>query len=845
MRRAFWYNPAVRGSTSTIQLARRAVPLCGALTLLGASGDRPAAAAPPAKVTKDPALAAAATAPGAAGGPSVAVRLDVVGKKLHLRACAGAGGCAATLDDPSVAVDLPDVDPAASHVDALPLPGGRTAVHAVVRTTKRPELGFEAIVVGRPGDKAPTVVFSGSTGDPDKGAAEGTRVVRDEGTLFVGQFRRELALCGQKGPALLLPRRLDPKTLELRAVAMHRLPKAARDGAKVVDAVAAKAAPIASVLSARGASSNDGGSVAAADGDAATAWTEGRKGDGKGEFVVFAAPPSLPLEKVSLVVRPTKPFEGFAQPVSVYLSLDDATYRVTIPVSTEPGARFDVPLPTPTKTGCVAVSLDLAESAGDAHVGLAEVEGVPVLPGSVKSLDDLVGLLDVPGPSRELATTVLSHGGAPAARAIGARLGAMGEGGKALAVEILEAAPCAAAAPPLARLSWDAPKKTAAEARKRLDDCGTDATPAVAAAFAAGPDAAREALAERFARLDPKAALPALVGVIPGSNPARRHTYRNALARVAASSVGREAIGAWLATIAEAPLSKDDAPDPVVELGRAVLVPGAPADDTAPLGPPLAKALLRRAAKDRPFAARWLAAGPLAVLAARGDVGALAFLRALLVDPDRNLRARGAEVAGDVDGLRPELVKALGDPEPRVRVAAIAAIDRRGAAGVTQAILPLLANDGWTFVRVAAADALGNTQGPAENVDVALGEATRDPARSVRAAAVRGLGRRGAKSQWTALRARAFDEQESIEVRVEAIEALGATCDRASADPLLELAKRTGQGDGARALGLAAIMALGAIHPPDLAARLDAIDASSLVVKDAVARARKAPATCK
>ena len=820
----------MRWSVQSVSLA------AASLSILGAISDRPAAAAP-----KDPAIAAAATAPGAFGGPSVAVKLDAGGKRLHLRACAGPGACVAGPADPSIAVELGDVDAATSRVDALPLPGGRSVVHAVVRSAKRPDQTFEAIVVGRPGDKTPTVVFAGVAVDPTKGGTDGVRIVRDEGTLFVAQIRKELTLCGQKEPALLAPRRLDPKSLELRAVAMHRLPRAVRDAAKVVEAVEAKGPPIASVLSARGASSNDGGSLSASDGDEATAWTEGRKGDGKGEFVVFAAPSSVPLEKISIVVRPTKAVEGFAQPVSVFLSLDEFTYRVVIPVSTKPGARFDVPLPAPTKTGCVAVSLDLAESQGDPAVGFAEVEGVPVLPGSVKSLEDLVGLLDAPGPSRELAATVLTHGGAPAARAIDARLPSMGEAGKALAVDLLEAAPCAVASKPLARLSWDAPRKTAAEARLKLDGCGREATPAIADAFTAGPDSAREALAERYAKLDPKAALPAILALVPTASAARRHTYRGALARVAGSSVGREAISAWLASTATGALPVGDTPDPVIELGRAV----APLDDAASLAAPLSAALLRHAAKDRPFAARFLAAAPLASLAARGDTGALAWLRALLVDPDRNLRARAAEVAAEVDGLRPELVKAVSDKEPRVRAAAVLALDRRGAAGVTGVILPLLAHDGWTFVRVAAADALGNLKGAADDVDAGLAEATRDPARSVRAAAVRGLGRRGARSQWAALRSRAFDDGESIDVRVEAIEALGATCDRASADALLDLAKKANQGDGARQLGLAAIMALGAIHPPDLDARLDAIDGGSLVVKDAIARARKTPATCK
>ncbi len=823
--RGFWYNPVVRSK----------VPC-----FLGGVGLSLLATPQIHAAPKDVGFAAAAL--GSHGGPTVGVRLDVSAKKLRMRVCAGGGAtCVVGVDDPGVTIELDDIDPG-SHVDAVPVGAGRSVIHAVVRSSKRPERGFDAIVVGRPGDKVPTVLFAGVTVDPDKpGGTEGTRVLRDEGTLFVAQVRRELTLCGQKQPAMLLPKRLDPKTLELRAVAMHRLPKAVRDAAKVVAAVPSAGPPIASVLSARGASSNDGGSLAAADGDDATAWTEGRKGDGRGEFVVFSAPESLPLQKISLVVRPTKPLEGFAQPLSVFVSLDYATYRVTIPASDKPGARFDLPLPGPIKTGCVAVSLDESEDGADPAVGLVEVEGVPVLPGSVKTLEDLVGQLDFAGPSRELAMTVLSHGGAKAADAIHKRLPSMGEVGKDAAVDVLEATPCAVASAPLARLSWDAPRKIAAEARTKLDACGKEALPAIQAAFVAGPDAAREALAERFAKLDPVSALPALLDTVASANAARRHTYRVALARVVATTAGRDAVAAWLASPLAEASPKENQPDAAIELGRAI----APLDDAAPLVPALSKTLLGHGAKGKPFAARWLAAAPIAALAARGDAGALAWLRSLLSDPDRNLRARATEVAGVVDGLRPELVKALADPEPRVRLAAITALDQGGAAGVTTALVPVLKTDAWTYVRVAAADALGNAKGGAGDIDLGLAEATKDPARSVRASAVRALGKRGAKAQLPAIRSRAFDEAEAIEVRVEAIEALGATCDRSSADALLDLAKHIGQSDGARQLGLAAIVALGAIHPPDLDARLDTLDATSLVVKDAVRRARKMPPTCK
>jgi HEAT repeat protein len=153
--------------------------------------------------------------------------------------------------------------------------------------------------------------------------------------------------------------------------------------------------------------------------------------------------------------------------------------------------------------------------------------------------------------------------------------------------------------------------------------------------------------------------------------------------------------------------------------------------------------------------------------------------------------------------------------------------------------MSMLANDAWTYVRVAAAETLGESKGGGD-VDVALAKATEDEQKTVRGAAVRALVSRHAKSQLPTLRARAFDEKEAGEVRRDAIEGLGTLCDTSSLDDLFEIAKK---GDG-NPLQLAAIVALGAIHPPDLAQRLSAITSTSLVVKDAVRRALKSPAVC-
>jgi len=807
----------------------RTLPLAGLLCTMVVVAGRANSAGP---VTTKPQTKTVALSAGG-GLTAIAARLDGAAKKLFLRACtttpceAGTDGIAVELDGP--------IEVASARLDPISLGGGKQLLRVIVPSQTRPGVAWEALIVGDKNEAR--VVFSGGTGFGSTGEGSGNRVVIDGTTVYVGKLRRELTVCGQE-ESLLEPRRLDPKTLELRRVAMHRIPATVRNQAETLVASPAASAPIGSLLTVRGGSVHDGASTALADGDDNTAWTETLKGDGKGEFVVFSAPKAMAFDRLSLLLSPkTKP-AGYTPPTSLWLSVDDATYRIAIPPSTD--ARVEVVLPKAINTQCLTLSIDRAEGK-DPTVGLAEVDAVPILPSTVHALEDLVTLLDTPGPNGDLAQTVLANAGARGAEAISKKLAAIGNSGRVRALDVLDGAPCEASAYPLATLSYDAPKPIAARAREILDQCGVTATKAIAETFANGGDAAREVLASRWVKLDPKNAVPVILNTVRKAPAPRRYTFRNALARAATTTAGREAIAAWLAS-APSTVAAGEV-DPVIELARAI-APAPEISGQPNLPAQLSRVLLDHASESRSFEAQWLAAEPLAALGARGDLAALARLRAMHKTDNRYLRARAVEVSGDVEPLRPEVVAALHDPDARVRRTALIALRRgQGPTGAIGPTMQLLREDGWTYVRVAAAETLGDSKGGGD-VDVALGEATRDELPAVRGAAIRALSARGARSQLPAIRKRAFDSNELVEVRTEAIGALGRLCDKNSVDELFDIAKRGSSSEGAHQMALAAVSALGEIHPVDLAQRLAALDQTSLVMKDAIRRALKAQSSC-
>jgi HEAT repeat protein len=205
---------------------------------------------------------------------------------------------------------------------------------------------------------------------------------------------------------------------------------------------------------------------------------------------------------------------------------------------------------------------------------------------------------------------------------------------------------------------------------------------------------------------------------------------------------------------------------------------------------------------------RYLVLDPLGELARAGDGPAVARIAdAILHDPDAVVGAR---------------VAAVGDVEPRVREAALTALDQVAPPNAVGTAAEMLEHDGWPFVRVRAAGVLMNA--PASKVaDDALGHALRDSSARIRGAAALGLGLRRATTWRSALRDRLRDADEDAEVRAAAASALGGVCDGESAGLLAGLAATLadpGLEDDAQQIGFGALVGLATLKPPDEKSRL-------------------------
>src|SRR5262249_4424541 len=133
------------------------------------------------------------------------------------------------------------------------------------------------------------------------------------------------------------------------------------------------------VLQGASASSGIGVPAALTDGDLETTWSEKRGGEGNGEFVQFNAPEQVAISSVSFVARPpTKDIPKGAAPRKIWLATPDALFAVTFADDpwSRPGSSYEVKLPAPVKTRCLAVVLDEAyvkPKQTDVDVTLAEV----------------------------------------------------------------------------------------------------------------------------------------------------------------------------------------------------------------------------------------------------------------------------------------------------------------------------------------------------------------------------------------------------------------------------------------------------------------------------------------
>ena len=171
-----------------------------------------------------------------------------------------------------------------------------------------------------------------------------------------------------------------------------------------------------------------------------------------------------------------------------------------------------------------------------------------------------------------------------------------------------------------------------------------------------------------------------------------------------------------------------------------------------------------------------------------------------------------------------------------MREAAVETLSVQSASFAVPVIAARLLDDRWPMVRAAAADALAH-HGPSPVADRALGEALDDASRSVKIPVLRAIGIRHAVQYAERIRGM-FAEDPLVEVRAASAATLGLLCDTESTEALTRYALAVGDPMAPaadRAIGGAALVALGQLRPADLRQRL-----APLLVKGAPVDARTA-----
>lgn len=681
------------------------------------------------------------------------------------------------------------------------------------------ERSWKALVVAPLAGTAPKVLFRGETGyvSGEWGERHGPMVqlsdARDDGSraIVVGEQREDLALCGR--PTVLAPQLLVARDLTLKPAKVQRLTPKERDAAQRLSAVrrseddTSKPLPL---LRARGASSAVGNPSALTDGDPESYWSENRGGDGRGELVVMSAPRELPITGFELLVRPpTANIAAGAAPREVFLATEGELFHVTLPEDAwkHPGARYRVDLPKGVRTDCVALVLDTAyEDKKLTQVTIAELAAYTELDDT--SLDALVGALAGGGERAQSAAAALALLGETAQRAVAAAFERLDEGGRRVALTVMDHGPCDLAAPTYVDAvlgPFDAQRK---HARERLRRCSAEGALAVKKRIESDP-ARLGALAAELAALDPAGAVEKLVPRLGKAKTSERLAIRVALGR---ASRDPGASGAVRAALSSSSLSRVGALDLLRSLGER-------AND---FNPEASVALSRLADPKASFRERYLRLEPAAVLAQSDPTAARLLSQAITAEADPHVRARAAELVREPTRFRTELLAALEDSEMRVRESAITSLASPAAGFASQSLVKRLREDRWPIVRASASIALGRHAASAE-IDEALGKATEDASAFVRAPAVAALGNRRATSQSPRIRARLVDDDEAPEVRTSAAEALGQLCDREAIEPLTKAALRLTDPmlpAELRGVSLTALNALARIGPADLKQRL-------------------------
>ncbi|MGC4091842.1 MAG: HEAT repeat domain-containing protein [Polyangiaceae bacterium] len=706
---------------------------------------------------------------------------------------------------------------AKARVELVGIGSGRRAAVVTV-PGGRDGRAFQAVVVVSPQTRAPEVVFHDWTGLVE--GADGVRQGKvvsisepdDSGArrIVIGIAREDLELCGRK--AVLSPELLNPKDMRFHPAKVQRLSPSEREQAPELTAVrVAEGTPPASqgVLHALGASSAVGSFSGLTDGKLDSGWTENRGGSGRGEFVVLHAPPELPLTGFELVVAGATPARS-SVPRELWLATKQQLFHVTLPdeAAKAPGARYRVTLPKPVQSDCVALVLESAfEERADAAVSVLELAATTEL--EARDPKELVGALAGGAERAQAAGALLRALGTPGFTAISDGFQALDEGGRRVALDAIDAAPCEQSTPVYVSALVSSFEAQRLHARDRLRRCGRASSELLASRLQTAKAGEAELLAEELALVAPERSIDAIFERLSKAQMRERRALRVVLARATAQPASRERV---LALLSDANASST----PLLELLRAL-------GPRAPSFMPASGAALGRVANDSAFRARYLSLEPAAGLSASDPAARALLTRALGDNADARLRVRALEVMPRDASAAPGFVTALGDPQVRVREAAARALADAKQASAAPQLAALLAHDDWPIARRAAGDALGALPAEPSGDQALLKSLLEDDSPMVRAAAAGALGSRRVVAAASALRDLLKSTEQHFEVRRAAATAVAQLCDVESLEPLTKAARKLADPLATleeRAVGEAALRSLAQLAPKDLGDRV-------------------------
>jgi HEAT repeat protein len=779
----------------------------------------------------------ATTSIAASGGlQAVSARVDVGHMKLKFGVCASAP---CPLGDERTIILTGGADEKNVRATTVDMSGGRHALWVHV-----PSLvgsgAWDAVLVGRAADP---VLFADETGkvhgQPGDMSGSKIEVIPDgAGHSYVarGSISESYTICERE--VLANAAVLEPQSLEWRGASFQQL-----DGSEIARAVVIHAAarqvpaekPLAPILHARFASSG-AHPDAIADQDPSTVWSEGAAGVGRGQFVVFGTPSEVAISKLAITIAPPSPSATGAAPKRFFLATKDQLFSIEMPEDAwaHPARAYDIALPEPVKSSCLALVLDEAFSApGKSDVSIADIAAYSELDVAGVTLDAVAADLGAGGERAKVAEAILKRAGDAALAPIANAWPKLDVVGHARAIDAAEGATCGADATRvfLNGLCENDPE-IARKAEIAMTQCKQSS--AIALAVQSMPKPPCKRVPSELAILGKQAALPKLAEWMHTDDVDMRANVRREFAR-AAQEASAQMLAAMIDDPKQTPLVR-------LEMLRAI---GPRLSDIQSNATRALDALLAHA----DMSTRYLALEPLAALAKSGERTSAARVAQMLAhDPDWPVRARAAELARDLPAVQSELVSAIDDAEPRVRQSALDTIAALRVSPAAVLVEKRLESDPWTFVRVAAAHAL-SSMGAARDLDKALATALDDKSPQVRSAVLDALAEHRARDYASAVRARLDDEQELGDVRVSAVHALGAMCDPAQLERLTELARAAADPMASGedlTLGLAAITALGDMHPADLATRLHKLRDKSVrdAVRAAAEHALSTPSRC-